>query len=464
MINPLQRLVVAASSSSVPGFQGPNVADRNEDDAGSLALHSLRRHIVFGAVTVLLLFGGFMGWLSFASLSGAVVANGKMVVESNAKVVQHPDGGIVGEIFVRDGDRVHAGDMLVRLDATQARASLGIVESQIDAFSASEMRLIAERDDAVAPVMPPLLAARIAQPEISALVRAQTRLFAARQSSLLGEKQQLQQKRHQLHERIGGLEAQKTANVEQHRHIMDELAGLEMLFAKQLVPITRVAALRREKANLEGQRGELSAEIASAQMQIAETEMAILQLERDRQTEVLTDLADIDRQLAELKQRQIALVDQLRRTDIRAPYDGTIYQMQVHSEGGVIAAGEKIMGIVPDQDALVIEARARPEDVDQINPGQKATLRFTAFNRRTTPELAGTVDFVAADLSRDEVTGESFYPVRMHITPGELSRLGDHPLIPGMPVETFIATGERTALSYFAKPLRDQFARAFREE
>ncbi|OSQ40907.1 hemolysin secretion protein D [Thalassospira mesophila] len=438
--------------------------DADTNNSSSLALNSLRRHIVFGAVTVLVLFGGMAGWLSFASLSGAVVASGKMVVESNAKVVQHPDGGIVGKIFVRDGDRVHAGDMLVRLDATQARASLGIVESQIDALSATEMRLVAERDDAIAPVVPQILATRADQPDIAALVHAQIRLFNARQTSLMGEKQQLEQKRSQLHERIGGLEAQKTANVEQHRHIIDELTGLEMLFAKQLVPITRVAALRREKASLEGQRGELSAEIAAAQMQIAETQMAILQLERDRQTDVLTDLADTDSQLAELKQKQIALVDQLRRTDIRAPYDGTIYQMQVHSEGGVIGAGEKIMGIVPDQDALVIEARTRPQDVDQIHPGQKAMLRFTAFNRRTTPELAGTVDFVAADLSRDEVTGESFYPVRMHITQGELSRLGDHPLIPGMPVETFIATGERTALSYFAKPLLDQFARAFREE
>jgi len=459
MINPLEKLALAGHS--VVPSACPDEADNMQ---GSLALHSLRRHILFGAVTVLVLFGAMAGWLAFASLSGAVVASGTMVVESNAKVVQHPDGGIVGKIFVRDGDHVHAGDMLVQLDATQARASLGIVESQIDALSATEMRLVAERDDAAAPVLPQNLAARISQPDIAALIHAQNRLFTARQTSLIGEKQQLAQKRSQLHERVGGLNAQKTANVEQHRHIIDELTGLEMLFAKQLVPITRVAALRREKARLEGQRGELSAEIAAAQMQIAETEMAILQLERDRQTEVLTDLADIDRQLAELKQKQIALVDQLRRTDIRAPYDGTIYQMQVHSEGGVIGAGEKIMGIVPDQDALVIEARIRPEDVDKIHPGQKAALRFTAFNRRTTPELAGTVDFVAADLSRDEVTGENFYPVRMHITQGELSRLGDHALIPGMPVETFIATGERTALSYFAKPLSDQFARAFREE
>ncbi|WP_254424148.1 HlyD family type I secretion periplasmic adaptor subunit [Thalassospira marina] len=436
----------------------------NGQTGASLALASLRRHMLFGAGAVLSLFALMMVWLIFASLSGAVVAGGKIVVESNAKVVQHPDGGIVGQIFVRDGDHVKTGDMLVRLDDTRARASLGIVESQIDALSASQMRLLAERDERITPVIPAILGDRQNQRDIADLIHAETRLFEARKNSLIGEKQQLEQKRRQLNERIGGLEAQKTANMEQHRHIMDELSGLEMLFAKQLVPITRVAALRREKANLEGQHGELAAEIASIQTQIAETQMAILQLERDRRTEVLTDLSDVERQLAELKQRQIALVDQLRRTDIRAPYAGTIYQMQVHSEGGVIAAGEKIMGIVPDQDALVVEARTRPQDVDQIHPGQKAMLRFTAFNRRTTPELAGQVDFVAADLSRDEVTGESYYPVRMHIEPGELARLGDHVLIPGMPVETFIATGERTALSYFMKPLADQFARAFREE
>lgn len=465
MIHPFKRII--ASAGAVAGTQPvagmPGLAQPYGDKPG-LALYSLRRHMFFGAGTILALFALFMAWLMLADLSGAVVANGKIVVESNAKVVQHPDGGIVGQIYVRNGDHVQAGDMLVRLDDTRARASLGIVESQIDALTARHMRLLAERDEQDVLVVPAVLASRRDQPDIADLIHAQTRLFEARKNSLNGEKQQLQQKRRQLEERIYGLKAQKTANIEQGRHIADELSGLEMLFAKQLVPVTRVAALRREKARLEGQHGELTSEIAAIQTQIAETEMAILQLERDRRTEVLTDLSDVERQLAELRQRQIALVDQLQRTDIRAPYAGTIYQMQVHSEGGVIAAGEKIMGIVPDQDALVVEVRTRPQDVDQIHPGQKAMLRFTAFNRRTTPELAGQVDFVAADLSRDEVTGENFYPVRMHITPGELARLGDHPLMPGMPVETFIATGERSALSYFLKPLADQFARAFREE
>lgn len=430
----------------------------------SPALQSLRRHTLFGVTVVLALFIGLGSWMAMASLSGAVVASGKLVVESNVKDVQHPDGGIVGEIHVRDGDRVQAGDLLIRLDDTMARASLGIVDSQIDALRARKMRLIAERNDAETITVPDPFMSRMKETTVTELVAAETKLFEARRRSLEGEKAQLQQKLLQLSETIVGLEAQKTANEEESRHIRDELAGLEMLYKKQLVPITRVAALRRERASLGGKHGELTAQIAATGMQISETEMSILQLDRDRQTDVLTELGDIDQQLAELMQKQVALRDQLRRIDIRAPYGGTIYQMAVHTIGGVVAAGDRIMGIVPDQDELVIEARTSPNDIDQVHSGQKAMLRFTAFNQRTTPELSGTVSFVAADLSRDELTGETYYNVRVKIAAGEMKKLDGQGLMPGMPVETFIATGERTALSYLAKPLTDQFARAFREE
>ncbi|WP_417834228.1 HlyD family type I secretion periplasmic adaptor subunit [Thalassospira xiamenensis] len=430
----------------------------------SPAMHSLRRHTLFGVTVMLALFAGLGSWMALANLSGAVVATGKLVVESNVKDVQHPDGGIVGEIHVRDGDRVQAGDLLIRLDDTMARASLGIVDSQIDALRARKMRLVAERNEAKIVAVPDLFEARMQDLAIVELVAAETKLFEARRKSLEGEKDQLQQKLLQLSETIIGLEAQKAANEEESRHIRDELDGLEMLYKKQLVPITRVAALRRERASLRGKHGELTAQIAATGMQISETEMSILQLDRNRQTEVLTELGDIDQQLAELMQKQVALRDQLRRVDIRAPYDGTVYQMTVHTIGGVVAGGDRIMGIVPDQDELVIEARTNPRDIDQVHPGQKAMLRFTAFNQRTTPELSGTVSFVAADLSRDELTGETYYNVRVKIAGGEMEKLDGQGLMPGMPVETFIATGDRTALSYLAKPLTDQFARAFREE
>ncbi|MDP2699345.1 HlyD family type I secretion periplasmic adaptor subunit [Thalassospira sp.] len=430
----------------------------------SPAARSLRNHMVFGVGVVVLMAAGLAGWLAVAQLSGAVVASGKMVVDSNVKDVQHPDGGIVGEIRVRDGDRVAAGDLLMRLDDTMARASLAITESQIDALSARRMRLIAERDGADDLTLPAVFAGRQDDPAVAELVAAERSLFAARRASLDAKKQQLQQRLLQLGETVVGMTAQKQAKEEESRHIVDELGGLEMLYDKQLVPITRVAALRREKASLAGQSGELIANIAGTGMQIAETEIAILQLDQDRQTEILTELSDIDPQLAELMQKQIALRDQLRRIDIRAPYDGTIYQMAVHTVGGVVAAGDRIMGIVPDNDELVIEAQLRPQDIDQVLPGQPAMLRFTAFNQRTTPELDGRVSVVAADLTRDDLTGEMFYSVRIRIDAGEISRLGTQSLMPGMPVEAFIATGERTALSYLFKPLSDQFARAFRED
>lgn len=449
----MTRLQLAVSSGVAPKVQ-----------EFSPATSTLRRHIYWGGGIVVLLFAGVVLWLVLAQLSGAVVATGKLVVESNVKDVQHSEGGIVGQIHVRNGDRVAAGDLLIRLDDTMARASLGIVETQLSAMIARRMRLTGERDGLNALKVPKPFADRVSEPKISELIAAEVSLFTARKSSLEGEKEQLRQKLSQLSETVVGLTAQKNANEEERRHIVDELTGLESLFAKQLVPITRVAALRRERASLDGTHGELMAQIASTRMQISETEMQILQLDRDRQTEVLGELTDIDQQIAQLMQQEIALRDQLRRIDIRAPYDGTVYQLAVHTVGGVIGPGDRIMGIVPDQDELVIEAKVNPRDIEQVNVGQNALLRFTAFNQRTTPELTGQVSFVSADLDRDELTGETYYNVRVRIEAGEVAKLDGRELMPGMPVETFLATGERSALSYLLKPLSDQFARAFRED
>ena len=441
----------------------PSAAGRQQTGLSAAQL-ALKKHMFWGGGIVFALMAGLMVWLFLAQLSGAVVASGKMVVESNVKDVQHADGGIVGEIHVHDGDQVKAGDLLIRLDDTMARASLGIVESQLDAFQARRMRLVAERDVNDELSLSDAFKSRQQDAKLSELVNAENRLFAARRSSLEGEKQQLAQKLAQLSETIVGLTAQKSANEEERRHIVDELAGLEMLYAKQLVPITRVAALRRERASLDGTHGALTAQIAATHMQISETEMQILQLDRDRQTDVLSELTEIDQQLAELLQRQIALNDQLRRIDIRAPYDGTVYQMAVHTVGGVVAGGDRIMGIVPDRDELVIEAHVNPRDIEQVMPGQTAMMRFTAFNQRTTPELSGEVSRISAELDRDELTGESYYVVRVRIGSGEIDKLDGQELVPGMPVETFLATGERSALRYLFKPLSDQFARAFRED
>ncbi|WP_246479611.1 HlyD family type I secretion periplasmic adaptor subunit [Kaustia mangrovi] len=439
---------------------------RAEEDAAPdrAARRSLRVNIAVGFGIVVLMVAGVGGWAATAKLSGAVMGPGTVVVEGNVKRVQHRDGGIVGEIRVRDGDRVKANELLIRLDDTLTRANLAVVEKQIDQLSARRMRLAAERDGADGLSVPEALADRLADPEIAELVAAEKALFASRRSTLLGQKQQLRERIGQIRQETEGLVARRDAKDDELDLIEQELDGVTRLHEQGLVPFPRLAELARLKAQLAGERGQLVSDMARAAARITETELQILQLDQDLRTEVLTELRDVDGKLAELAEERIAALDKLTRIDIRAPQDGIVHELAVHTVGGVIAPGETIMLIVPDHDALVVEARIAPADIDQIHAGQEAALRFSAFNQRTTPEIAGRVRTVAADVSRNEKTGESWYVARIAIPPAERARLGGQRLVPGMPVETFVQTGERTALSYLMKPLADQIARAMREE
>ncbi|MFC4173433.1 HlyD family type I secretion periplasmic adaptor subunit [Microvirga sp. GCM10011540] len=428
------------------------------------ARHSIRRHSQLGLSAALLLVGGLGGWSVVTELSGAVMAPGAVVVDSHVKKVQHPTGGVVGEILARDGDRVKAGDVVVRLDETVARANLAMVSKSLDELYARQARLEAERDGQTRIVVPELLRARAGDPAVAGLLHGEQRLFESRQAAREGQKAQLQERIAQLREQIDGLSLQASAKADEIGLIQDELKGVEQLWKKNLVPLTRVTALKREETRLRGERGQLISTMAQAKGRISETALQILQIDQDLRSEVSKELREAQGKVAELVERQVAAQDQLKRIDIRAPQDGVVHQSAVHTVGGVVAAGDALMLIVPEADELSIEVKVAPQDIDQLVPGQETVLRLSAFNQRTTPELKGEVSLIAADLVTDQRSGAQYYPVRVAFADGERERLGETKLVPGMPVEGFIQTGYRTVFSYLTKPLADHLTRAFREE
>ncbi|SCB38987.1 HlyD family type I secretion periplasmic adaptor subunit [Rhizobium hainanense] len=436
----------------------------NSEDSISPATRAIRNYMTFAAITIAILVVGAGGWAATANLSGAVIGTGTVVVDGNVKRIQHREGGIVGEILVRNGMRVQAGALLIRLDDTITRANLAIVTKQIDQMIARKMRLVAERDDASEMAIPAELLKRADEPDIADHIKAEQALFTARKQTIEGQKAQLGQRIGQIRQETEGLNVRKLAKQEELSWIGQELVRVRSLSDQQLIQFNRLAELERQKAELDGERGQLIAEIARAATRVTETELQILQLDQDRRAEVLTELRDVDNKLAELLEKRITAEDQLNRNDILSPQAGIVHELSVHTIGGVIAAGETIMQIVPVNDILVVEARIQPADIDQVHAGQTATLRFSAFNQRSTPEIHGSVKTVAADLIHNQQTGESWYSARIRISPEELARLGKLELLAGMPVEAFIQTGERTALSYLVKPLADQIARAMRED
>jgi HlyD family secretion protein len=387
-----------------------------------------------------------------------------VVVDSNIKKVQHPTGGVVGELRARDGDVVKAGDILVRLDDTVTKASLAIVTKGLNAMYARAARLQAESLGADHVTFPKSLLDQAGDPDAKAVMASEENQFQVRLAGRLGQRAQLHERVSQLQEEIRGLTAQEEAKSHEIELINKELVGVRDLYAKNLVQISRLTALERDAARLEGDRGQFVAAKAQAKGKIAETELQVIQVDKDLSTEVSKELREVNDKIGELVERKVTAEDQLRRIEIRAPQDGVVLQSNVHTVGGVIAAGDTIMQIVPQQDALAVEAKVNPQDVDQVRIGQKVLMRFSAFNQRTTPEVTGNVVRLSPDTTTDQRTGQSFYTIRVAIPPAELARLGNVKLLPGMPVETFVQTGERTMLAYLAKPLHDQFMRAFREK
>lgn len=426
---------------------------------------SVRRHLLLGVAAVAFLVVGVGGWAATAELSGAIIAQGQLAVETSVKKVQHPTGGVVGELRVRDGDRVKTGDVLLRLDETVTRANLSIVTKNLDELAARQARNEAERDGEDAVAFPPDLAARgETDAEVRRLLSGETRLFQTRRASRDGQRAQLRERVAQLRQQIEGLTQQTHAKGTEIELIGPELEGVRELWRKNLIQITRVNALQRDAARLEGERGQLTAATAEAKGKIVETELQILQIDQDMRSDVGRELAEIRGKMSEFVERKVSAEDQLKRIDIRAPQDGVVHQLTVHTVGGVITPGaEPIMLVVPAADDLRVEAKIQPHDVDQVRVGQSAILRFPSFNQRTTPELTGEVSLVAADVVQDQRTASAFYTIYVKIPREELKRLGDLRLIPGMPVEAFVQTSPRTVMSYLVKPLSDQVTRAFRE-
>jgi HlyD family secretion protein len=353
---------------------------------------------------------------------------------------------------------------VIRLDETVARANLAMVSKSLDELAARQARLEAERDGGAQVTFPPALRTRLHEPELAGLLQGENRLFETRREARAGQKAQLKERIAQLQEQIDGLNLQASAKGDEIKLIQDELAGVEQLWRKNLVPITRVTALRREETRLRGERGQLISNVAQAKGRISETELQIFQIEQDLRSEVSKELREVQAKISEFVERKITAEDQLKRIDIRAPQDGLVHQSVVHTVGGVINASEPLMLIVPESDELSIEVKVSPQDIDQLQPGLDTVLRLSAFNQRTTPELKGKVSLIAADLVTDQRSGQQFYPVRVAFADGERERLGALKLVPGMPVEGLIQTGYRTVFSYLTKPIADNMAKAFREE
>lgn len=430
----------------------------------SRAHASIRRHLIVGLLIVLFLGGGVGGWAATVKLAGALIAQGSIVVDQNVQKVQHPTGGIVGDLRVHDGDYVKAGDVLVRLDETVMRANLAIVTKGLDQAMARKARLEAERDGAERIAFPADLVRRAADPDVADTMASEQKLFDLRRTERLGQKAQLTQRVNQLEEEIGGVEAQQAAKAQEIALIGRELEGVRDLYKRNLVQLTRLTQLERETARLGGERAQLIATAAQSKGKIAEIRLQIIQIDQNLSSDVAKELRETDSKIGEFVERKVTAEDQLRRTDIRAPQTGYIFQSAVHTVGGVITAGDPIMYIVPDAAKLQVEAKVQPQDIAQVKVGQTAVLRFSAFDARTTPEIDGEVTRVSADTSTDQRTGASYYTIRIALPAEALKELGELKLLPGMPVEAFVQTGERTVISYLMKPLHDQFMRAFREK
>jgi HlyD family secretion protein len=414
---------------------------------------------VLGASAALVF--GLGGWAVSTRFSGAVVAPGTLVVESDVKKVQHPSGGIIGSLFVREGDRVMAGDLLMRLDETTTRANLLIITDSLDEHYARRARLEAERDDTSA-IDFSAFADRLGDTKISRLVSGERKLSESRRKTIKGQKSQLRSRIEQLRQEIAGLDSQVKAKTREIELITQELLGVRELWRKNLVPISRLTSLERDAARLEGEHGALLSSIAQSKGKISEIELQVLQIDQQTETDVAKELADVRAKLTELEERKVAAEDQLRRIDIRAPQDGVVHQLTVHTVGGVVSPSETVMLIVPDSDNLMVEARIRPAEIDQVRLRAHAMLRFTTFNQRTTPMIEGGVTLVSANISEDQKTGQPYYTIRVAFTDTEIRRLGGVKLVPGMPVEAFIQTDERTVMSFLLKPLLDQVGRTFR--
>ncbi|RZW05761.1 MAG: HlyD family type I secretion periplasmic adaptor subunit [Rhodobacteraceae bacterium] len=423
--------------------------------------YSARLPLAVGFLALALLVGGIGLWSVETRIAGAVVADGRVMVEHNRQVVQHAEGGTVGRILARDGDSVTAGDVLLTLDDTLLRSDLAVIASQRVELAARRARLEAERDGAGDMTLGHDLAALTSK--AAEQIDGQRALFIARRDTLEKSLRQIDERIRQAQNQIEGLETQRAALHRQAGLVAKERRDQQTLLEKGLAQAGRVSALEREEARLAGETGRLIAEIAALKGRIAELEIEALGRVGTRREEAIVALRDIGISELELAERDVQLTERLSRMDVRAPVAGIVYGSLVFAEKAVVLAADPLMYIVPRDQPLIVSARVNAIDVDQVHVGQDATLRFTAFNQRKTPEIAGRVIAVSADVLDDQATGTAYYRVDLLPEAEALSKLDTTTLLPGMPVEAYLKTGERTPISYLTKPLTDYFSRALRE-
>ncbi|MFG6567038.1 MULTISPECIES: HlyD family type I secretion periplasmic adaptor subunit [unclassified Sulfitobacter] len=426
---------------------------------------SATRPLILGFIGLLLLFGGFGTWAVTSQIAGAVVASGRIEVDRNRQIVQHETGGVVADILVDEGDSVAAGDVLLRLDAEQLTSQLAIVEGQLYELMARRGRLEAQRDEVETVTFDEeLLTAGATNPDVQELVDGQRNLFDARRVSVAQELEQLGKRRAQINAQIRGVDAQEAALSRQLELIEEELANQQSLLDRGLTQASAVLTLMREQARLRGQIGELSAQKAQSQERVTEIDIERLKLRSAGREEAITQLRDLRYRELEMAEQRRALRAEIDRLDIRAPVSGVIYGMQVQTPRSVVRAAEPLMYLVPQDRPLIIASQVQTIHIDQVAVGQEVNLRLSALNQRTTPELVGKVLQVSADSIEDDATGQSYYRAEIALNPGETDKLeAGTILLPGMPVEAFIRTGERSPMAYLLKPMADYFARAFRE-
>lgn len=425
---------------------------------------SVRRPVLLGLAALALLILGFGLWATLAELSGAVVAPGRIEVDRDRQVVQHPDGGVVADILVRDGDRVTAGQVLLRLDGSALRSELAIVDGQLSELACRSARLIAERDGLAEPEFPPDLLRRAESlADLAAQIDGQRRLFAARSDSLAGQRQLLLRRIDQIAAELNGLSAQRSSLATQLDLIEHELAVQQGLLDRGFAQAGTVLSLQREQARLRGQMGEMAAAEARAQDQITEVEIEISGLDTRRREDAISELRDIGPALLELTEHRRILLKRMDRLDLRAPVSGVVLGLQVTTLRAVLRPAEPLLYVIPQDRPLVVTARIAPIHVDEVAVGQEAEMVFPAFQARDTPHLHGRVTRVSADALTDPQSGAVYYAAEIELATVERARLGHRALIPGMPVEVFLQTGRHTPLAYLVKPFTDYFSHAFRE-
>lgn len=433
-------------------------------EAPSTPFSKFRGLATLGVGIVGLFIVGLGGWSVLAPLESAAIAAGFVEVETRRKTIQHLEGGIVGEILVKDGDYVTEGQVLLRLDGVKARTQLAALKGQLWDALAREARLLAERDANLSIVFPATLAQQVDDPAVQLILAGQNKIFEARGSVLSSKTALIGQRIAQIREEIVGLRAQESATRKRVGLLNQEIVGIRDLVNKGYVPKPRLLALERELVDSEGRLGELIAQIARSRQAIAESEISILSLQNDSQNEIAQSLRDTQNQIHDLREQIQAANHVLTRTEVRAPEAGVVTDLRVHTPGGVVAAGQPLLDLVPQKDRLVVTAQIRPEDIDLVRPGLAALVQLIPYRQRRTPPIDSTVTYVAADRLLDQTTGQPYYAARIEVDQAMLEALDGVEMVPGMPAEVLIKTGETTVAFYALAPILDSFNRAFREQ